>query len=414
MMKKSIIVACMTLLWLLAGCGSMTSKKEISDNSNLIVIAGNHSGSLKPTYSTCESAIMGVCMAEGNVALIIVDGDPFLATGNVISIPKQQAHLSSTKMNAIYSSQTKQILSLMESSYAKTEEVDLLKALSLCAREAKSSQFSTGRTEVYIYDPGVNTVFLNMTVLDMESLSPDTVVAALEERDMIPDLSGLGTIHWVNVGDTDYEMTNATINGIKNTWAAIIRAGGAQVDFCSDPSTSEFDVELPYVSEIPYMIDPICPESNEPVEIEEIEEAPIVFTETDIGFKPGQSIFIDEDKASGTLSTVIEFLLENESKSVLIAGTTADWGTADYQNALSLDRSNTVKQYLVDAGIDEKRLNTVGLGSSSGFYKYDHNPDGSLNPTIASKNRSIVIMDINSERAEEILNGEFKRGELYE
>ena len=410
----SLIIGVMTIGILMTGCGSnVSSSVEAAENRNFIAIVGNHAGSLKPTYSTCKGAVMGACKAEGTVAVIVADGDPYLATGDYIDIPEQQNNLSSSKLKQIYTSQTDQIMTLMETCYAKTEEVDLLKALSLCAREAQSSQFGGSSTEIYIYDAGVSTKYLNMTMLDLEYVDPNSVVAILEEKGMIPDLSGLSMIHWFNLGDVDYEISNAQIEGMRKIWTEIIEAGGGQVEFYTDPSTTEFDEELPYVSEIPYTLDPIEPGTTKPNEIEEI-DIPIVFTESEIGFEPGAVTFIDEEKAEETLSTVTSFLKENEDVCILIAATTADWGTTEYQSNLSEDRAATIRKCLIDAGIDESRLSTIGLGSTSGFYKYDHNQDGSLNDAIASKNRSIVIMDLNSERARQILSGNFKRGEMYE
>ena len=417
MKMKGLIVSAIGALMIgcsLTGCGSeITKTVSAAENSNFIAIVGNHSGSLKPTYSTSKSAVMGACKAEGTVAVIVADGEPYLATGDYIDIPKQQNNLSSSKLKQIYTSQTEQIMTLMETSYAKTEEVDLLKALSLCAREAQSSQFSGGSTEIYIYDAGVSTKYLNMTMLDLEYVDANSVVAILEEKGMIPDLTGLGTIHWFNLGDVDYEISNAQIEGMRKIWTEIIEAGGGQVKFYTDPSTTEFDIDLPYVSEIPYTVDPIAPGKTRPKEIEKIDN-PIVFTESEIGFEPGAVTFIEEDRAEETLSTVTSFLKENESVCILIASTTADWGTTEYQSNLSADRAATIRKCLIDKGIAESRLSTIGLGSTSGFYKYDHNQDGSLNDEIASKNRSIVIMDLNSKRAQQILAGTFKRGEMYE
>lgn len=420
MQMKGLIATVISALMIgctLTGCGTEISKSvNAVENNNFIVIAGNHAGSMKPTYGTCKSAVMGACKAEGTVAVIVADGDPYLATGNYIDIPEQQNNLSSSKLKQIYTSQTEQIMTLMENSYAQTEEVDLLKAIDLCAREAQSSQFSDGKTECYIYDAGVSTVYLNMTMMDLEYIDADSVVAILKDKNMIPDMSGLGTIHWFNIGDVNYPISNGQVEGIKKIWKAIIEAGGGQVEFYTDPSTNEFDVELPYVSEIPYTVEAIKFNTEKDEGSKEVErmEDPIVFTESEIGFEPGAVAFIDKNLAAETLSNVTDFLNEHQDINILIAATTADWGTTEYQTNLSTDRATTVKNQFVGAGIDESRISTLGLGSTSGFYKYDKNADGSLNDDIASRNRSIVIMDVTSERATQILSGKFKRGDMYE
>ena len=82
--------------------------------------------------------------------------------------------------------------------------------------------------------------------------------------------------------------------------------------------------------------------------------------------------------------------------------------------SLSADRADVIKTYLIDKGINGNRITTVGLASQSGFYRYDKNIDGSLNEEVAARNRSIIIMDVNSEKAEQVLSGTFVRGEIYE
>ncbi len=402
-MRKHIwILICWMIMALLTGCGNSAQETE---NHGFIAIVGNHAGSFVPRYASAQSAIMRACQSQGNVCIIVADGSPYLATGGVINIPAQPSNLSKKKLASIYESQSNQLMTLMQTSYARTAEVDLLKALTLCAREANSSQFSTG-SDIYIYDAGVDTVNLNMTKLNLERTDVDTVVSTLLEENMIPDLSSLGTLQWYNLGDTDYDLSNAQAEGLKKLWTAIIEAGGGQVCFHTDPSTTPFEVELPYVSSIPDTSEVI--DWSAEVSVDGIEES-IVFDDSEISFKAGEAAFMDELQAATTLSKLTDFLRENESESILVIATTADWGTVTYQNQLSSQRADTVKQYFMKEGIDESRISTVGLGASSGFYINDHNCDGTLNEERAKQNRKVIIMSRKSQNAEKILNGEFGR-----
>ncbi len=393
------------------GCGKAESVNAAT-NQNVIIVAGNHAGNMKPTYSTCKEAVLSACKNEGALAVVVADGEPYLATGDYIDIPKQQSGLSSSKLKQIYTSQTEQIMGLLQSSMAETPEVDLLAALTLTSRELNSSVFRGGSTEVYVYDAGVSTKYLNMAITDLEYVDADSIVKVLQSKNMIPDLNG-ATIHWYGSGDTDYQISSAQADGIRKVWETVITAGGGNVIFYTDPATEKFNVELPEVTELPYTVELIEPGTSKPTKIDDI-DTPIVFTEEEIGFEPGKASFIDTKLAAETLSTVTSYLKQHTDERILIAGTTADWGSKNYQSNLSTDRADVIKSFLINEGIDSSRLTTIGLASDSAFYHYDQNEDGTLNEEIADRNRSIVIMNIGSERAEQILSGSFKRGEMYE
>ncbi len=413
--KMIIILGLILVLFTCAGCGNTVQSQIVSaseaNNRNIVAIVGNHSQNLIPNYNVASASIQSCCMEEGSACVIVADGDPYVATGDIIEIPERVKNLSSAKVKAIVDSQTKQLLDLMETSYAKAEEVDLLRALDLASREVNSSRF-VGKTDVYIFDSGVSTKCLNMTMLDLEHIDTASLISILQEKKMIPDLSNCGTIHWVNITDVSYELSNAKKEGIKEVWKAVINAGGAEVEFMSDPATEYFEQSLPYVSKIPNTVDAIMLEEMTTEEIEE--DLPIVFSETEVGFNPGKTSFIDEALASQNLTMLVDFLNEYPDKKVLIAGTTADWGSSNYQLNLSMDRAETVKKFLVSSGISEDRIVTIGLGSESAFYKYDKTPSGELDSSAAASNRLIIVMDLDGELATKIIAGEYKRGEMFE
>ena len=64
------------------------------------------------------------------------------------------------------------------------------------------------------------------------------------------------------------------------------------------------------------------------------------------------------------LDKAVTTLQKFPSIRVRIAGHTDDVGTDEYNNDLSRRRAEAVKTYLVDKGIDAKRIETVGFGKS--------------------------------------------------
>ncbi|MEQ9403399.1 MAG: OmpA family protein [Cyclobacteriaceae bacterium] len=63
-----------------------------------------------------------------------------------------------------------------------------------------------------------------------------------------------------------------------------------------------------------------------------------------------------------SLNKLVSALLDYESIKLQIMGHTDSIGSSDYNSALSLERANSVKNYLVTGGVDSQRLTTNGKG----------------------------------------------------
>ena len=69
-----------------------------------------------------------------------------------------------------------------------------------------------------------------------------------------------------------------------------------------------------------------------------------------------------KDKSITELEKVRRFLKENPTVKIGIAGHTDDSGSASYNKELSLNRAKSVYRYLIDQGIEERRLKFRGYG----------------------------------------------------
>ncbi|MFP4226671.1 MAG: peptidoglycan-associated lipoprotein Pal [Desulfobacterales bacterium] len=67
-------------------------------------------------------------------------------------------------------------------------------------------------------------------------------------------------------------------------------------------------------------------------------------------------------KAREILSEKAEWLRENSDIEVIIEGHCDERGTKEYNMALGQRRAQSIKNYLVNAGIDESRLETISYG----------------------------------------------------
>lgn len=62
------------------------------------------------------------------------------------------------------------------------------------------------------------------------------------------------------------------------------------------------------------------------------------------------------------LDRVYTYLSNNENISIIIGGHTDNFGSAEYNATLSLNRAIEVKNYLIAKGIEPDRIQTKGYG----------------------------------------------------
>jgi peptidoglycan-associated lipoprotein len=81
-----------------------------------------------------------------------------------------------------------------------------------------------------------------------------------------------------------------------------------------------------------------------------------------------ERIFFDFDKsvlkpeAQALLKKKADWMKSNSGTKLLIEGNTDERGTAEYNLALGERRAESAKKFLVDLGIDAKRISTISYG----------------------------------------------------
>jgi outer membrane protein OmpA-like peptidoglycan-associated protein/tetratricopeptide (TPR) repeat protein len=106
-----------------------------------------------------------------------------------------------------------------------------------------------------------------------------------------------------------------------------------------------------------------------------------------------ENIFFDLDKAdlkpesSSSLKRLHNFLLENPKVAITIIGHTDNQGNAGYNESLSLRRAESVKTFLLEKGIKDQRVDTIGKGDREPIRPNDTAENKALNRrvTIAIK-----------------------------
>lgn len=161
----------------------------------------------------------------------------------------------------------------------------------------------------------------------------------------------------------------------------------------SDPKTGEFEIKLPlgflysiraeaknFISES-QNIDLKSPGTNKREIIFRLRPIEVVRIETNARFTLN-SIFFDFDKAVlkpasfPELERVVQFMNENSTIIIEVAGHTDNIGTVPYNQNLSERRANAVKKFLTSKGIDTNRITTIGYGETRPKVSNDDEKDG--------------------------------------
>ena len=90
------------------------------------------------------------------------------------------------------------------------------------------------------------------------------------------------------------------------------------------------------------------------------EEARMQFTDEDVHFNFDDASLSPEARA--ILQQKVAWMRENPGTSVLIEGHCDERGTAEYNIALGQRRAQSVKTFMVNAGINPSRLSTISYG----------------------------------------------------
>lgn len=135
-------------------------------------------------------------------------------------------------------------------------------------------------------------------------------------------------------------------------------------------------------------------------------ETPYELTETQVHFVANEAAFVDEKAAKDALEPVAKTILANPGHPVLLAGTTATWGSQKTSEELSLKRAGAVKDLLVrQYGVPDKQLLTIGLGFEKDPFPRgkDVDKNGHFVESEGAKNRRVFVIDADDPVAEELL-----------
>ena len=406
----------------LTGCGNKdisktTETAELTKPAVAYMIA--RTANSKPTDSSApmiQDTMVNCAENYGYSFIVRVDGEPELVSAENLDIDAQFKNASKERLKRDALNRATNLLNIIDEVSAVYPEVDYLEGLRCSAASLHSMDDSYTSRSIICCGTGLGTTGYMDFQNNLLSAEPDVIVEMLQEREALPDLKDI-TVYWIGMGQVaapQEKLNPKQSKNLENIWKAVIEASGGEfvsneyITVSGELNTSD---ELPSVSVVEVPADkPIVfePEVLEQAETEEETssendnafEEPIALGESQVEFIGDKSEYLHPETAVETIRPIAEYLINHETVPLLLIGATAGDNTNESTLQLSADRAEAVKRTLVELGVDESRINTIGMGSDDPWHIKDAGYDG----PVASSNRKVVLIDARTDLAQELMN----------
>lgn len=382
---KTLTISLLMLSLVLCGCSS----KKV-DHYNLSVIAGNNSCSLLHDYTLAKPYLNKIYTQGGQLSIINSDGEPYVVKTDQVEALK--SHTTSTQKKAYLEKYSSDMIEVLNNVKAKSPEVDLIQSLN-CA----SKSFTTkSNNNIVCFVSGLSTKgLLNMSTLgSLSYLDTNKTVNNLKELHSLPNLQNINNIYLYSVGQVaSYQKLSTTsIHKEKEFLTKLLVESGMNKDkihFVDSNPISNKAYKGPNVSKVGQDTEynAVSILSNSYIDIK------TKYCMTGLEFEKNSSTLLNPEK----LNSVVSFL-SKYAGAVNIYGTTAfDKTTSDERlQKLGYERALTVKNSLLEKGVDPTKINKVSsLSYKNLYHKNEWNEQG-FNEEVAKLNRTVVIKDSQS------------------
>lgn len=401
--KATLCIAGTTLLGLsLYGCGDTTRTYE-EYPVNVAVVNASNSNSVCLDMAEIQPAIADACKSNGYFSYIIADGDPFIGYHDSIFIDGK--NLSSGNYNRRVNSKAVEVSESITTWTPKTDEVDLLKAMNLAAKDMAGKDSPT----IIVYTNGLSTAGkLDMTELSsLDRLDVAATVEDLKTSYAIPDLSGCSVqFYMAKTAGNQEALTDKEERLLTELWQGIVETGGGSfsMNYYLPDSVSVLE-SAPSVTPVAIGDDG---SSIRELTLENVPDTlpadfEVTIGEEAIAFKAGTAEIKDESAAREKIASFAD-TVENNHIDLLLVCSTASYGEAESSVTLSEERGRAIERLLRDAGVTtDIRIKGFGYDSANPYFANDIE-NGQLIESIAATNRKVVVIALDSEQAANILN----------
>lgn len=407
-MKKTISMILVlafvtTLVTSLAGCAGKGVKAPAEKAAVCYIIANTaNSKGLNFNSPLVQDTVYSTVRNYGFIAVVNADGKPEIVHAASYDIDDKYKSASEEKLDMEARSKATNIVLSMQGIVADDPDIDYIESLKQAVRTLSSLEGYDSKSIVMI-GTGLSTAGVMNFSNNLISAEPETVVNLLNEKSEIPDFTGI-TVYSQQLGDVaapQKELTGAQRIKLEKIYEGIVETGGGTFVY-NDIIPNPVDTGKQYPAVTPVDLPSDTPISFEQLSLDadNVFDEPVILSEDKIGFVADKDMFLNPNEANKTLQPIAEYVKSHPSLSILLVGTTAGDTDSDVTLTLSKQRAETVKNALVELGVNPDRITALGLGSERDPW---HVYNAGYDSAAASGNRKVVLLDASSERARSIL-----------
>lgn len=404
---KSIFLTALTLsiVFCLTGCEGGEENEPV----NIAFVVGIADNETKLNEGISELSNLPTSPST-DYAFISIEGEP-RTIGEAGTIPNFSAQgYTNTMMERVRAGIMADLTERLNSYKPKSSEIDMAASTELSVRTLNAHAVEGRKNILVYYCSGKSTTgLINMLETPVYQMDVQSSAKAVAEK-MNLDMSNIDEVIWYccgDFGDTQTKLSSVEKTQLQDFYKELFIALGVEakkITFKDNlPNSESYSFPDTPVSCMPVegtesgLVD-LDPEMFKDADSKAL-ESPIVIPETQVSYKGDSAEFLDADAAKDAIQPVADFLLESPEVSVLIYGTCA--GDVDSSETLTLGkaRAESVKQVLVSAGVDEKRITAVTVKVTDDPYHQFNLGTGSE----AAVNRKTVMIDMSTEFAKQIL-----------
>lgn len=411
MIKVAWNVLCLAIVLMISGCGTSNTDNEISEVSKpAVAIAIANTANADPVDSSApllQETLLDCALNYGTAITIRTDGDPEVTYSKSFELEDRFKEASMEWRKKYVQGELSEFLNILNETKALNPEVDFLEALRYAANSLNSLDDSYTSRTIICCGSGLGTAGYVDFSNNLLGAEPAEIVEALQEREALPDLSGISSVYWIGMSQVKApqdELSPKQSKQLEDIWKAIIEASGSKLVLNSyvavADNSEEAEEELPPVTVVdlpadePIKFDNVDTEKSNTNTLQEA----VILDESIVKFMADTADYLYPEQALENIRPIAEHLIQQQDVQVLAVGSTAGDVTNEATIQLSQERADRVAKTLVELGVDAERVIAIGMGASAPWH-IPNMGDGEE----GAENRNVVLLDTNSAAAQSIL-----------
>lgn len=392
--KLSAFIVAASLLF--AGCAASEEPAAEHTPTHTCVILSN--GYNMPVIENASDFID--TPADGDsITIIIADGSPSSNTYNFDVTAKNSAAAAQQKKKFLY-----EISNALSEARPDDPECDTLAALHVASSDMHDLRYTDAQKELILLSNGISTTNFDMSTPEFWTSDQSAIINQIIDAGYVSSDSFKNvdvTWHFIAATDGQHQQALSPLQEqfLIKFWNSYFEAAGAEaerVTIQNEPLSGPAAEDVPPITAVPVIQAGIVIDSSADTDNNAIQKQSVVtIPQEKLEFMPNSTDYKSEAQAELVLNDVAGKMLSD--RNYLIVGSTARIGettNTETASTLSKNRANKIQEELLNRGFSPDQLTAVGLGST----------DTPLRSPMEENNRTVYILDRDSELAEEVLS----------